>query len=122
MPALEKAMEEVDKLDKSAISEVKAYNKPPPLVETVLQAVMILFNKPIDWANAKKVLSEANFLQQIKGVVMNSAVKTMSLLLKFHHYTGFDKDHVTQSTNNKIKKYVEQPTFKVEEVKKVSEK
>lgn len=99
MPALEKAMEEVDKLDKGSISEVKAYTKPPALVETVLQAVMILFNKPTDWGNAKKVLSESNFLQQIKG---------------------YDKDHVSQSTNNKIKKYIEMPTFKPEEVRKVS--
>ncbi len=65
----------------------------------VLQAVMILFGKATEWANAKKVLSEANFLQQIKQ---------------------FDKDHVSQSTANKIKKYVDMPTFKVEEVKKVS--
>lgn len=99
MPALEKAMEEVEKLDKSAVSEVKAYTKPPALVETVLQAVMILFNKPTDWATAKKILSESNFLQQIKG---------------------FDKDHVSLATNNKVKKYVEMPTFKPEEVKKVS--
>lgn len=99
MPALEKAMEEVDKLDKSSVSEVKAYTKPPLLVETVLQAVMILFGKPTDWATAKKILSEANFLAQIKG---------------------FDKDHVSASTNNKIKKYVDMPTFKPEEVKKVS--
>lgn len=99
MPALEKAMEEVEKLDKGSISEVKAYTKPPALVETVLQGVMILFNKPTDWGTAKKVLSESNFLQQIKG---------------------FDKDHVSQSTNNKIKKYVDMPTFKPEEVRKVS--
>lgn len=39
MPALEKAMEEVEKLDKGAISEVKAYTKPPALVETVLQVL-----------------------------------------------------------------------------------
>lgn len=32
----------------------------------------------------------------------------------------FDKDHVSSSTSNKIKKYIEQPTFKPEEVKKVS--
>ena len=56
MPALEKAMEEVDKIDKGSISEVKAYTKPPALVETVLQAVMILFGKGIDWASAKKVI------------------------------------------------------------------
>jgi dynein heavy chain len=55
MPALEKAMEEVDKLDKSSVSEVKAYTKPPALVETVLQAIMILFGKPTDWTTAKKV-------------------------------------------------------------------
>ena len=99
LPALEKAMEEVEKLDKGAVSEVKAYTKPPPLVETVLQAVMILFGKGTDWATAKKVLSEANFLQQIKG---------------------FDKDHVSNIVSNKIKKYIEQPTFRPEEVKKVS--
>ncbi|CAN0106622.1 unnamed protein product, partial [Hapterophycus canaliculatus] len=40
MPALEKAMAEVDKLDKTSITEVKAYSKPPPLVETVMAAVM----------------------------------------------------------------------------------
>ena len=99
MPALERAMEEVDKLDKSSISEVKAYTKPPALVETVLQAIMVLFNKPTDWANAKKVLSESNFLQQIKG---------------------FDKDNVSSATNNKVKKFIDSPTFTPAEVKKVS--
>lgn len=99
MPALEKAMEEVDKLDKNSISEVKAYTKPPPLVETVLQAVMILFQKPTDWNSAKKVMGESNFLSQIKN---------------------YDKDHVSSVINNKIKKYVDQPAFKAEEVKKVS--
>ena len=99
MPALEKAMEEVDKLDKSAISEVKAYTKPPELVETVMQAIMVLFNKPTDWANAKKVIGESNFLQQIKG---------------------FDKDHVSQGIIVKVKKYIEMPKFKADEVRKVS--
>ena len=99
MPALEKAMEEVEKLDKGAISEVKAYTKPPAAVETVLQAVMILFGKPTDWASAKKVLSESNFLQQIKG---------------------YDKDHVSTATNNKVKKYIDLPTFTPAAVKQVS--
>ncbi len=99
MPALERAMEEVDKLDKSSVSEVKAYSKPPPLVETVLQAVMILFGKPTDWASAKTVLGQSNFLAQIKA---------------------YDKDNVSQSVNNKIKKFVENPDFNVENVRKVS--
>ena len=99
MPALEKAMEEVDKLDKGSVSEVKAYKTPPALVETVLQAVMILFGQKTDWANAKTVLGQSNFLQQIKG---------------------YDKDNVSQSVNNKIKKYVEMAEFDPAAVRKVS--
>jgi dynein heavy chain, axonemal len=60
---------------------------------------MILFGKPTDWASAKKVLSEANFLQQIKG---------------------YDKDHVSMATNNKVKKYIENPAFTPTAVKQVS--
>ena len=99
LPALERAMEEVDKLEKSSISEVKAYSKPPELVETVLQAVMILFGKAPDWGTAKKVISEANFLQAIKG---------------------YDKDHVSAAAITKIKKYIEMPKFNKEAVKAVS--
>ncbi len=47
-------------------SEVKAYTKPPPAVEMVLSAVMILFKEKTDWATAKRKISESNFLFQIK--------------------------------------------------------
>ena len=99
MPALEKAMEEVEKLDKGAISEVKNYSKPPPVVEKVMENVMILFGRPTDWASAKKVLSETNFLQQIKS---------------------YNKDNVPQSTILKIKKFVENPDYTPEKVRSVS--
>lgn len=71
MPALEKAMEEVDKLDKSSVSEVKAYTKPPALVETVLQAIMILFGKPTDWTTAKKVILFALIVFPVRIMVNN---------------------------------------------------
>ena len=45
LPALEKAMEEVEKLDKSSISEVKSFTTPPDAVVMVLSAVMILFGE-----------------------------------------------------------------------------
>ena len=99
MPALEKAMKEVEKLDKSSVSEVKAYAKPPALVETVLSAVMILFGRATDWATAKKTIGESNFLQQIKS---------------------YDKDNVPQAQVNKIKKYVDNKEFDPESVRKVS--
>ncbi len=99
MPALNMAMEEVEKLDKSSISEVKAYMKPPPAVEMVLAAVMVLFKEKTDWGTAKKKISEANFLTQIKL---------------------FDRDNVTQATVQKVKKYTMKPEFKVELVKSSS--
>lgn len=70
LPALERAMTEVDKLDKNSISEVKAYANPPALVALVLSAVMILFGLPTDWATAKKKIGETNFLQQVHELTL----------------------------------------------------
>jgi len=65
---------------------VQAFSKPPPAVETVLSAVMILMGCKTDWASAKKKLGEADFLQQVKG---------------------YDKDNVSASVVAKIKKYAD---------------
>lgn len=47
------------------LSQVKAYSKPPPLVEFVMAAVMTMMGKAPDWATAKKALGESNFLTQV---------------------------------------------------------
>lgn len=96
LPALERAMEEVDKLDKGSISEVKAYASPPPAVEMVMQAVMVLFGLKTDWATAKKKIGESNFLHQIKS---------------------FDKDGVSSKTMNQLKKWTKRPDFTPEDVR-----
>ncbi len=90
---------EVDKLDKSAITEIKGFNKPPPAVGVVLEAVMIYFGKKTDWASAKVEMGNPNFLQMIKA---------------------YDKDNVSAAIMAKIKKYVADPAFTPEEVKKQS--
>merc|ERR1719181_7097 len=99
LPALEKAMAEVDKLDKSAISEVKAYAKPPAKVELCMQCVMIYFGGKGDWDTAKKKLGEADFLVQIKK---------------------YDKDNVSPQVVNKVKKFVANPEFSPESIGGVS--
>lgn len=45
--------------------QVKAYSKPPPLVETVMAAVMTMMGRASDWSTAKKALGEGNFLTQV---------------------------------------------------------
>jgi dynein heavy chain len=50
MPALEAAMAALDSLNKGDITEVKSYNKPPPLVALVMEGVMTLRKQKTDWA------------------------------------------------------------------------
>jgi len=99
LPALEKAMIEVEKLDKNSITEIKGYAKPPPAVEKVLSCVMTFLGKPIDWASAKKVLGETSFLSGLKS---------------------FDKANVKESILIKVKKFISSPTFAAEETSKIS--
>ena len=46
-------------LNKKDIAEVKAYGRPPVLVETVMQAVMILKGCDPSWAEAKRQLGKS---------------------------------------------------------------
>ena len=99
LPALESALEQVQKLDKAAITEIKAYSNPPVAVERVLSCVMILLGQPMDWATSKRILGDTNFLTNLKT---------------------FDKDNVRESTMVKISKFIKSPSFAADEVTKVS--
>ena len=52
-------------LNKKDMAEVKAYAKPPPAVETVMEAVMVLRKQEPTWTEAKKQLGDPNFLMQL---------------------------------------------------------
>lgn len=58
LPALEEAKKALEALNKKDISEVKAYGRPPTLVEIVMQAVMILKGCDPSWAEAKRQLGK----------------------------------------------------------------
>ena len=45
LPALEAAIKALDSLDKNDISELRVFNKPPELVQFVLEAVCILLKQ-----------------------------------------------------------------------------
>ncbi|CEL98551.1 unnamed protein product [Vitrella brassicaformis CCMP3155] len=99
MPALEAAIDALEKLDKKAISEVKAYSKPPDLVMKTMAAVMTVMDKTPSWQQAKLELNDPGFLTKIKN---------------------FDKDNISDSTLKKIIKYTKDPGFTPEAVTKVS--
>jgi dynein heavy chain len=99
MPALNNAIKALDSLSKSDITEVKSFAKPPPAVQTVMEAVCILLGEKPDWDSAKKLLTNAGFMDSLKT---------------------YDKDNIPASYIKKIKKYTAMEEMAVDNVKKVS--
>jgi len=99
IPAYNKAIKALDTLDKSKIVEMKGYTTPPPLVEVVMNAVLVLFKRPQSWDEGKRLLNEMNFLDQCKT---------------------FDKDGISNAIISKLSKFINDPQFVVENVERVS--
>jgi dynein heavy chain, axonemal len=99
IPALNEAMKALESLNKKDIAEVKAYGKPPTLVEVVMEAVMIVRQSEPSWAEAKRQLGEANFIKSL---------------------IEFDKDNIPDKVLKKINKYTSEPDFQPEKVGSVS--
>jgi len=59
------SMQALEALNKKDLGEIKAYNNPPELVETVMQAVMILRQSDPTWAEAKRQIGDTNFIKQL---------------------------------------------------------
>ncbi|XP_049338447.1 dynein axonemal heavy chain 2 [Astyanax mexicanus] len=99
LPALEEAMKALESLNKKDMTEIKSYGRPPALVETVMQAVMILRGCEPTWAEAKRQLGESNFIKQL---------------------VHFDKDNISDRVLKKIGQYCTQPDFQPEIIGRVS--
>ena len=78
---------------------MKAYGRPPALVETVMQAVMILKGADPSWAEAKRQLGDQNFIKSL---------------------VNFDKDNISDRVLKKIGQYCAMPDFLPETVGRVS--
>ncbi|XP_036403568.1 dynein heavy chain 2, axonemal [Megalops cyprinoides] len=99
LPALEEAMKALESLNKKDMTEIKSYGRPPALVETVMQAVMILRGNEPSWAEAKRQLGESNFIKQL---------------------VNFDKDNISDRVLKKIGHYCAQADFQPEIIGRVS--
>jgi dynein heavy chain len=99
LPAYYKAMKALDKLDKTAIQEVKAFANPPALVQTTLEAVCIMMGSKTSWKDAKALMSQMDFLDQLKK---------------------YDKDNISAKKIKKLKKYIDMPDFNEDKMKTIS--
>ena len=100
LPALQAANNALKTLNKGDVTEVKNMAKPPPGVVMVMEAVLILLKEKTTWDNAKKVMSNTNFLKMLQD---------------------FDKDNIPENIVKKLKtKYTSNADFTVERMQKVS--
>jgi len=99
MPALNSAVTSLNSLNKADITEIKSFPKPPPLVQTTMEAVCTLLQEKADWDTAKKVLSDSQFMPRL---------------------LGFDKDNIPDKVIKKLEKYTQDPAFTPEAVAKQS--
>ncbi|KAK3932091.1 Dynein heavy chain 6, axonemal [Frankliniella fusca] len=90
LPAMEAATKALEALNKNDINELKVFNKPPPLVRTVMEAVCLLLGQKTDWTTAKVVLADTNFLKKLQE---------------------YDKDHIPDMTLRKLKAYIDNKDF-----------
>ncbi|NWU99300.1 DYH10 protein, partial [Upupa epops] len=87
MPIVEAAKLELQKLDKSDVTEIRSFAKPPKQVQVVLECVLIMRGyKELNWRTAKGMMSEANFLRSLMQIdfdgITHSQVKSIRGLLK----------------------------------------
>lgn len=91
MPALREAETALDALNKKDIDELKVFKTPPSNVEFVMNAVCLLLGKKTNWANAKMVLGEQNFIGMLKD---------------------YPKEKISNQLLQKLQSYVNDPKFK----------
>lgn len=90
-PALLEAEQALEKLEKKDLAEIRSYAAPPPAVEKVMNAVMIiLINEKPNWQNTKKELNDPNFMSRIKN---------------------YNKDEIPNKTLKKLEAYTQLPEF-----------
>ncbi|PNH08033.1 Dynein-1-alpha heavy chain, flagellar inner arm I1 complex [Tetrabaena socialis] len=97
IPALEEAAAALQDLSKDHITEIRSFAKPHILVQKVCECVVILRNlKDVSWGGAKTMMADGNFLR--------------SLL-------EFDKDSLTDKQVKRVKEYLRDKDFTLENLK-----
>ncbi|KAH9514993.1 Dynein heavy chain 10, axonemal [Bulinus truncatus] len=83
LPALEAARLALDDLDKTDITEVRSFAKPPPAVQTVCECIAVLKGvKEISWKSAKGMMSDPSFLRQLKELDVDNITTRQTQTVK----------------------------------------
>ncbi|XP_053061953.1 dynein axonemal heavy chain 10 isoform X4 [Acinonyx jubatus] len=102
MPVLEAAKLELQKLDKSDVTEIRSFAKPPKQVQTVCECILIMKGyKELNWKTAKGMMSDPNFLRSLMEIdfdsITQSQVKNIRGLLKTLNTTTEEMEAVSKA-------------------------
>ncbi|XP_025789014.1 dynein heavy chain 10, axonemal [Puma concolor] len=102
MPVLEAAKLELQKLDKSDVTEIRSFAKPPKQVQTVCECILIMKGyKELNWKTAKGTMSDPNFLRSLMEIdfdsITQSQVKNIRGLLKTLNTTTEEMEAVSKA-------------------------
>ncbi|KAH8871924.1 Dynein heavy chain 10, axonemal [Schistosoma japonicum] len=100
LPVLEQARLALDDLDKSDVTEIRSFAKPPKAVQVVSECICVFKGyKEISWKTAKGMMSDTNFLQSLQTM---------------------DVDNITSKQSSTVKDYLEKSKVTMDEMKSVS--
>ncbi|XP_013358995.1 PREDICTED: dynein heavy chain 10, axonemal isoform X2 [Chinchilla lanigera] len=102
MPILEAAKLELQKLDKSDVTEIRSFAKPPKQVQTVCECILIMKGyRELNWKTAKGMMSDPNFLRSLMELdfdsISQSQVKNIKGLLKTLNTTIEEMEAVSKA-------------------------
>ncbi|XP_006149290.1 dynein heavy chain 10, axonemal [Tupaia chinensis] len=102
MPILEAAKLELQKLDKSDVTEIRSFAKPPKQVQTVCECILIMKGyRELNWKTAKGMMSDPNFLRSLMELdfdaISQSQVKNIRGLLKTLNTTTEEMEAVSKA-------------------------
>ena len=87
VPVLEAANKATYCITKSDIQEIKSFSNPNNKIKAVIQSLMILLERPTDWASIKKTTADPNF---------------MNLL------TDLDRDNISEETTENLSDFIDE--------------
>uniref|UniRef100_A0A4W6G9Y8 Dynein axonemal heavy chain 10 n=1 Tax=Lates calcarifer TaxID=8187 RepID=A0A4W6G9Y8_LATCA len=111
LPALEAARNALQDLEKSDVTEIRSFAKPPKQVQVVCECILVLRGyKEISWQSAKGMMSEANFLRSLMEMdcdsINNNQVRTVRGFLK-NLQTTFEEMQAISKAGSGMLKFVE---------------
>ncbi|XP_077995609.1 dynein axonemal heavy chain 10-like isoform X2 [Glandiceps talaboti] len=102
LPALEAARLALEDLEKSDVTEIRSFAKPPKPVQSVLECVVVLRGiKEVSWKSAKGMMAEPNFLKSLQEMdvdnISQAQVRTVRGFLKEMNITPIEMKDISKA-------------------------